>query len=288
MVTHVKTTIEIAAPVLSPDDPQPVGVGSVGMWAASLRDFVDGIARQVAAVVAGVLPRRYWRDLEAHLPMRQAAALSGLATMLAGVVIGIPAYFAYVSANASQATTLMLESTGWLTPAANATPVAPEMAQAMWLNSFLAPVTFLVLTPTGLTTAYLFATGFFRAVSAWVDEARGDPLLTLGDSVAVRWREQRASRRAAAARERLEGPAVPDRILTGPQAGMAGAELVVIASRRKPGWEAGVFVITDRAWYRLGAPAERDTPAGLRTLYPLTEVRDQEVLRKGVRYDFPA
>ena len=63
---------------------------------------------------------------------------------------------------------------------------------------------------------------------------------------------------------------------------------MVIASRRKPGWEPGVFVITDRGWYRLGAPAERDTPAGLRTLYPLTEVRDQEVLRKGVHYAFPA
>ena len=258
------------------------------MWTTRLRDEVDGLARFAAAMAAGVLPRRHWRELEAHLPVRQAAALSGLATLLAGVAIGIPAYLAYVSANASQATTLMLESTGWLAPAANATPASPEMAQALWLNSFLAPITFLVATPAGLAASYLFASGFFRAVSAWVDEPRGDPLLTLGDWTVARWRDRRGTRRAATARQQREGPAVPDRVVTGQQAGMAGAELVVIASRQKPGWDAGVFVITDRGWYRLGTPAERDTPGGLRTLYPLTEVRDQEVLRKAVHYDFPA
>ena len=64
-------------------------------------------------------------------------------------------------------------------------------------------------------------------------------------------------------------------------------ELVVVASRQKPGWERGVFVITPDAWYRLGEPIDREMPAGLRTLYPLTELRDLEVRRKSVEYTLP-
>ena len=66
------------------------------------------------------------------------------------------------------------------------------------------------------------------------------------------------------------------------------APYVVVASRRKPGWEAGAFIITSDTWYRLSAPSERQTPGGLRTLYRLTELRDHEVLRRGVRYALPA
>jgi len=55
---------------------------------------------------------------------------------------------------------------------------------------------------------------------------------------------------------------VPDRLVTGPAAGIPDAELVVVASRQKPGWERGVFVITPDAWYRLGEPIDRLQPEG--------------------------
>ncbi len=49
-----------------------------------------------------------------------------------------------------------------------------------------------------------------------------------------------------------------------------------------------MFVMTSDKWYRLGTPVERQMPGGLRTLYPLTELRDNEALRKGVRYELAA
>lgn len=55
----------------------------------------------------------------------------------------------------------------------------------------------------------------------------------------------------------------------------------------QPGWDSGAFVITRDKWYRLGGPVERQTPGGLRTLYPLTELRDHEALRRGVPYELP-
>jgi hypothetical protein len=62
---------------------------------------------------------------------------------------------------------------------------------------------------------------------------------------------------------------------------------VVIASRQKPGWTSGTFVITKDAWYRLGEPFEFRSPEGLRTAYTLTALQTTEVLRRGIRYDLP-
>lgn len=112
-------------------------------------------------------------------------------------------------------------------------------------------------------------------------------MLTLVDSIISTLRRKAAARRDVRAREALEGPEVPDRLVTGRAAGLPDADFVVVASRRKPGWERGVFVITPDLWYRLGAPTERRLHAGLRTLYPLTEIRDLEVVRKSVEYALP-
>lgn len=255
------------------------------MWAPTLRDYADSWGRRLAAIAAGVLPSRHWPALEAHVPVREAAVASSLVTLLAGAAVGIPAYLAHAGAVASRATTRMLEATGWLAPAA---AVAPGEAEAAWLASYLSLVSFLFFTPAGLAATYLCATGLLRAASAWVDQAMGDPLLTGADWLLHTHRRRRRASRAAADRERLEGPEVPDRVVTGAQAGIEGADLVVVASRRKTGWNAGVFVIADEEWYRLGTPVDRETPSGLRTLYPLSEIRDHEALRKGVRYRLPA
>jgi hypothetical protein len=46
-------------------------------------------------------------------------------------------------------------------------------------------------------------------------------------------------------------------------------------------------VITAKGWFQLGTPVERATSHGLRTLYPLTTVQGEVVLRRRVAYDLP-
>jgi hypothetical protein len=71
-------------------------------------------------------------------------------------------------------------------------------------------------------------------------------------------------------------------------ANLPGVDYVVVSARRKPGWEAGAFVMTPDQWYTLGTPFEMRTPDGrLRTVYPLTAQTNNEVLRRGVHYELP-
>jgi hypothetical protein len=60
-----------------------------------------------------------------------------------------------------------------------------------------------------------------------------------------------------------------------------------VTSRRKEGWARGVAVFTSSACDRIGDPVERMVTGRLRTLYPLTEHKDFEAVRKSVRYDLP-
>jgi hypothetical protein len=221
------------------------------------------------------------------LPVRQAAALSGIVTFMVAMAIGIPAFLNFAQANASHATDLMLESTGWRPASGNAGPVSTGEAQAAWVSGFPSIFVFAFFTPLGLACTYLAFTGWFRAVSVYVDDARGDPILTVIDTVIHRSRGRRTERQAIEARHQLEGAEVADRVMTGAAAGIPGAAVVVVSSRQKPGWVAGAFVITQEKWYRIESPLERQTPNGLRTLYPLKEAGEMEVLRKGIRYDLP-
>jgi hypothetical protein len=242
--------------------------------------------RFTIAIVASLLPRYYWRRLEEFVPVSRAALLSGIISVLAASAIGIPAYLQFTEASARGAVQAMLRATGWIAPGAGPAPTV-DTALTGWVGTWFSPVTFLLATPAGLVSAYLLTTGFFRALSAYVDDARGDPVLTVIDAVVRRTRTKAQTRRIREAREALEGPEVPDRLVTGQAAGFPGAHLVVVASRRKPDWEPGAFIITADKWYRLGVPAERHLPGGLRTLYPLTEIADHEVLRRGVPYELP-
>lgn len=253
------------------------------MW----RGLVDLPLRFVAATIAGVVPFRHWRDLEPHVPVSRAALASALATFLLAAVIGIPGYFRHAEANAGRAIDLTLQATGWRPAESGAAPPSDATAGANWAASFLSLFTFAFLTPIGLFTSYLGLTGLFRVVSVAAGEPRGDPVLTVIDAAGVRLWRASVARRARRIREALEGPEVPDRLVPGRAAGFPDADFVVVASRRKPDWEAGVFVITQDTWYRLGTPVERQLPGGLRTLYPLTELLDFEVLRRSVRYELP-
>jgi hypothetical protein len=188
--------------------------------------------RFIVAMFAAILPRRWWPPIERHLPVRQAAVMSGIATFLLAIAIGLPAFLAFAQANAGRAIDMMLEATGWRSPTTGASPVSVEAAQASWVGGFPAIFVFAFFTPIGLLATYLAFTGWFRAISPVFDDARGDPLLTMIDAVALRWRGRRDERRATEARHRLEGEEVADRVMSGASAGIPGAEIVVVTSSR--------------------------------------------------------
>ena len=233
----------------------------------------------VAAMVAVVLPHRYWQRLPLWLPVSRAAFLSGLATMLAGAAVGIPGFLDHAAATVSLANTAMLD------PSNDAVGYNRGYVQGF---SGLAIFTFLLLTPAGWLTLYLMGSGVLRAAGAWFDDPIGDPILTAVDRAvfgAAGRHKTLGERRARAA---LEGPEVADRVVTAAAAGLGPCDLVVVASRRKPGWERGVTVFTADAAYRIGEPVERTIAGRLRTLYPLTTHADLEAIRKSVYYDLPA
>ena len=229
------------------------------------------------AVIAGLLPVRRWAAFDAVLPVRKAAPLAGLVTLLAGFAIGLRGYLIYMQAFVER-----ISDQAALDAAATAGDAG------LPLGAWVIPAAIgFAFTPTGATAAYLCLTGLLRGISGYVDDPRGDPLLTLLDSGATRLITGTRATRLRRAREQREGPAVPDRLVTGRWAGLADVDFVVIAARRKPGWDEGVFVITAEQWFRLGRPYDMPLPQGLRTAYPLTTIRTQEVLRKGVSYDLP-
>jgi len=243
--------------------------------------------RFLFAVPLGLAPRRYWPSLDTQVPVFRAAFASALATFLLSVIISVPAFFAYAQGNASSAVDMMLQSTGWRTPPPGAPAPTVAGAQITWVSSSMMLPAFLFFTPIGLFSTYLTVTGVVRMISAFVDDARGDPILSTVDSVARRLWNSSRRRAAAHAREKREGVDVPDVLVTGAAAGLPDADIVVIASRRKADWDAGAIVVTDDKWFTLGAPVEQQMPAGWRTLYPLTELHHHEVLRRAVRYTLP-
>ena len=245
-----------------------------------LEAFAD-MAQWCAAVILGAAPRRVWPRLEPPLPLVATAVPSGLLTFVLGFVIGVPAFFAYAERAADTNNEWMLRNISRV-GAGDATSVTTAPVALSILTLF----EFLLVTPTGLVTMYLIATGALRAVSAMVDDPRGDPVLSAAHwgTTSLLTRMTRTSKQRA--RERLEGPEVPDRLVTGESVGLT-ADYVVIASRRKFEWEAGAIILTSADWYRLGMPIDAEMETGLRTLYPLTKLDAVEVVRRGIQYELP-
>ncbi len=213
------------------------------------------------------------------------APVSGALTALAGTALGIRGFFGYLElVRASPSASIMEIAKRQLTGELPETAAVSAVPAAIWMT---APVAFALFTPLGLFSVYLVASGFIRVVSWWVAEPHGDPVLTGIDWLASRTR--RSAREGSERRARLdaEGAEEPDRLYHGAWAGLPGVDLVVVASRRKPGWQTGTFVITPDGWYTLGEPFDRQTPHGLRTVYPLTAQTGNAVLRKGVSYRLP-
>ena len=223
---------------------------------------------------AALLPFRLWQRLPSWLPLEPAAVLSGFATILGGAAIGIPGFLEHMAATVSLANETMLKYDFFNRGLASG-------------FSGLSIFTFLLLTPKGWLTLYLLGTGTLRMAAAWFEDPIGDPILTLIDSKLLHGHERRTMKRERTSREALEGPAIPDRVVSSEKAGIPDCDLVIVASRKKPGWERGVVVFTPAVIYRIGEPVERMVAGHLRTLYPLSEHKDLEAVRKSVEYDLP-
>ena len=228
----------------------------------------------LAAMVATVLPHRYWSRLPGRFPVNTAAFASGLVTFFLGAAIGIPGFFEHMGATVSLANETMLKYDYF----------NRSMASGF---SALSIFTFLLLTPKGWLTMYLFGTGGLRMAAVWFDDPIGDPVLTIVDSKVLGRLEKQRAVRERRSREELEGPEIPDRVVSSEKAGIPACDLVIVASRAKPGWSRGVVVYTADTCYRIGDPVERTIAGRLRTLYPLTEHTDLEAVRQSVHYDLP-
>jgi hypothetical protein len=241
------------------------------------------VLRGVIAVPAAMLPRRRWPAFDS-LPIERMSLVSSLVALMIGVAVGVEGFLAYVTGVANGLVTATLAIAAHQT----ARPAGPEISTAAPVAiSIFSLAAFLLTTPTGWLTMYLLGSGTVRGVSSLVNDPAGDPLLSVLDSLLTRARYRVRANSLRRARERLEGPETPDLLFTGERVGAPEADYVVVASRRKPDWTAGTFIITSDKWYTLGHPFDVDFPQGLRTAYPLKEQKVCEVLRRGVAYELP-
>jgi hypothetical protein len=240
---------------------------------------LTGVLRSFGALIAAMLPRRYWARFEPALPVWRMVPAAAALTMLAGVAIGIPGFFAHLEETVAQNSALYLEAA-----ARASTEEVPTPSALSSLGLF----TFILLTPQGWASTYLTLTGLVRLVGAHFDDPHGDFVLTLADAGVRRVGAATARRAAIDNRHLLEGPEVRDRIVHGAQLGLPDAAVVVVASRLKEGWEAGAVLLTDRGAFRILAVEDRTIGGRLRCLYSLTPHEDLEVFRRAVQYRFPA
>ena len=213
----------------------------------------------LAAIPAAFLPYRWWDRFPA-IQIERFALLSAILTILAGSALAVIGFFAFVESGK-----------------AGGSPQAAAFST----------ITFALSTPQGLFSTYLTVSGIFRAATSFVGDWYGDPLLTAVVTATTSSRERKRDNAARAERLRREGIEVPDRLHTGAWAGLPQVELVVVACRRKEDWDEGVVVLTADKSYRLGAPFDKQTPHGLRTVYPLREYEQGSVIRRSVAYELP-
>jgi hypothetical protein len=250
-----------------------------------LGEVALGALRFAGALVLAAAPRRTWPVLEERWPLPQARLASALLTAGLAFGLGIPWFLRYAAHTADVANRITLQAAGREVggglPAGTVTSAAPVTVGMLSLPAFL------FFTPRGWLVLVLILSGLTRAIAVATGEPMGDPMVTAAHAAWSGWRQKRRRRALAAEREALEGPEVPDVCLRGSRAGEPQAAYVIVSSRRKRGWEPGVFVVTSQGWYRLGQPYERRPAGWLRTFYPLLPVAAAEVMRRGVRYDLP-
>lgn len=206
--------------------------------------MLESIGRLVAGTLAALLPARYWPDLDRWFPVTGCAMFSAALTACAGAT---------------------LATYGYLT------------------SLPLTVVAFATATPLGWASSYLWWTGVLRVASAIAEEPRGDPLLTLIDSVSQRQKQQWHAATDLRDRTSREGPEVRDQVVPGSEAGIDAA-WVVLASRRKSAWRLGTTVVMDEDWYRVASIDDLVVNGCLRTAYALVPHTAAEVARDIVYY----
>ena len=236
----------------------------------------------IAAILLAAAPKRFWPRLERHVPVEAAAFMAGVAALAAGFFLDLFGFLAYGAARAIARNDQIMDAVHKGDAAK-----AITMSDAGSALAILTLIEFVLLTPLGLFATYLLFSGAARAISAIVDDPRGDPLLTFVDWAAQTLFRKNQMERQQLAREKREGPDAPDVLRTGEWAGLTGVDYVVLAARRKAEWNAGAIVMTGDEWYKLGVPFDLETPSGLRTAYPLTKMETVEVVRRGIHYELP-
>jgi hypothetical protein len=240
-------------------------------------------ARVALALVANLMPRRFRLEWDGRLPLTATAGWSALATALLAFAIGVPGFLRYAARAGSAVTDTMLATADKVNQGEASIRKMPEA----YLLSMLTLPAYLFFTPRGLVALYLGGSGLFRCLASATGDPRGDPLIGGIDLGLRRLRERWSARRAAATREAEEGPEVPDVLLSGRDGGAPEAVYALVASRRKPGWSEGTFVLDGEARFRIGRPFDRRYAGGLRTVYPLLDVAQAEVMRRMVRHTLP-
>lgn len=240
--------------------------------------------RVLLALVTAFFPARMWDGFPA-LPVRQHAAASAILTLSLGFALGVNGFLDYSMRMMALTGRLQIEVAE--RQLKGELPETAEVSIGPMSVAMTAPAAFLFFTPLGWLSMYLVVSGAVRAFTCVADDAMGDPVLTMADHVAGAVTRRRRAAMAHARRERAEGKEVPDRLYPAAWAGLADAEFVLVASRRKPEWDRGTFVITPDKWYVVGEPFDRQLAEGLRTCYPLSEQKDGTVLRRAVHYSLP-
>lgn len=225
-----------------------------------------------------LLPRRYWDE------MARGASASILLTAALGVRVGFEGFFDYArQAGEASAALALKAAAGGGAPGMS----AESQATASIMGSIMVPISFFLFTPMGWITDYLLITAVFRAIALAGDSPWGDPVLTLIDNYARKRIDEDRQAEAARRREQAEGPAVPDEIVAGTQFAGKPADFVIVSSRVKEGWTASTTVIASGVRLRLGEPIDRPVKGLLRRIYPLRVIRDIQVDRRIVHYDWP-
>lgn len=228
-----------------------------------------------------LLPVRYWQE------MRRGAYLSILLTAALGVRIGYAGFFERAQRGGEEGAALALRlgapgGAGGVGGVSQTDAVAAAV-----MGNALTPLAFFLFTPLGWLADYLVISAVFRGFTLAVDNPWGDPLLTVADHVVRGKHAENAARKAALEREQAEGPQTPDQILECRKFAGKEADFVVVASRRKEGWTFATTVVSGTVRLRLGEPLEKTLEGRLRTCYPLKVIRDIQVDRRVVYYDWP-
>jgi hypothetical protein len=229
----------------------------------------------LVAILIANLPLRWWAPFEERYPVRSSAWMAGALTMFAGGLLGVHGFLVYIGIAADGLNSALIRAQS-------------DLVQLRG-PLLLALPAFLFTTPTGLSSLYLLLSGLVRFAAAFVaDDPHGDWILTRLDDLYVKVSRDTRAWDARKTREKLEGVEMPDRLVTGEWVGQPEIELAIVAARRHE-WPVGAYLVTgDGTSYRIGEAFDMNTKAGVRTVYPLAELKTGEAIRHAIPYELPA